>query len=240
MLRARVLYWLSTLTTSHGEYARGRALAEKSLEVCRANGSTLDVALGQNALGIATVCLGDLDRASEFWEEALILFRNLGDTPGERAALHFLGEVARDRAEFASARAMLERSLELSLELGEGVYAAMTMHSLGDLALDQRELESAEASYLRSLTALRPLRSGHGIANCLAGLAAVAACSGKDTRAARVWHAVTAYEEATGNPLFGHERARYERALTDVELPAGEPALSLDEAVAYALGEESA
>lgn len=73
-------------------------------------------------------------RAATRYEEALALFRGLGDRRGVAAALDNLGNVAQERAEPARAAALLGESLALFDEIGDPTGVANTLEALATTA----------------------------------------------------------------------------------------------------------
>ena len=81
------------------------------------------------------------------------------------------------------------------------------IHNLGYVALHQSDLARARALFIESLAAFRNYRSRRGVAECLAGLAAVALAQGDGTRAARLWGAAEALREAAGTAMWAADQA---------------------------------
>jgi hypothetical protein len=145
------------------------------------------------------------------WQgEALALSREMNDTPGEAIGLLVLGIAKMQGGEFERAGALVEESLPLHRELGL-----------------ERDL-----------------------AECLEIMAEVAGGLGQERRAARLWGAAGALRQATDNPWLLFERRLHEPYLAAARSRMEEAewseawqeglAMTLDEAVSFALEEEEA
>ena len=118
------------------------------------------------------------------------------------------------------------------------------------MAYGQGDYAAARASYAESLTLCREIGDKMFIVYDLLGLAGVAAEPGEDMRrAAQLAGAAEALRAAIGLTVEPFERGIYERAVAAAQAALGEEAfaaafaagqrMTLDEAVAYALGEEN-
>jgi tetratricopeptide (TPR) repeat protein len=154
------------------------------------------------------------------------------------------------QGDYRRAQRLYEESLALQRQLGGRFAVATVLGNLGAVALEQGEPARARAQFAESLALFHELGDKDGIAECLEGLAGVAVAMGGDEResarrAARLCGAAEALRRAIGTPLIPMERARFEALLAltcsrlgDAEfaaLRAGGEAISLDEAVAFAL-----
>src|SRR5262249_4211303 len=92
----------------------------------------------------------DFARTRALWEEALALFREVGDTPYVGWLLYLLGNSARLEGDFTRATALLEESLMLSERVGNKNYVARTLISSGRLAIVQGHHAQAEALFDKS------------------------------------------------------------------------------------------
>jgi hypothetical protein len=69
--------------------------------------------------------------------ESLAIRRELGDRKGISASLNNLGNLAREQADFPSARALFEESLEIDRSLGDLRGVGISLSNLGGVAEDQ-------------------------------------------------------------------------------------------------------
>src|SRR5262249_52519409 len=85
------------------------------------------------------------DDAVTFNEEALTLYREIGDRNRIAAALYNLGALAERRGELGRATALLEESLALAREVDERPLIARVIHYLGKVAGGQGDYGRAAA-----------------------------------------------------------------------------------------------
>ncbi len=150
-----------------------------------------------------------------------------------------------DRAEVAGeeAAAMFRKQKHTS-------YLAYALDNLGWVALLRGDSERARAVYAESIRAQREIGAKVSAPENLLGLACVAAARGEAERAARLFGASEALPEAMGAPLEPGERAFQEPYLAAARSQLDETswqeawakgrAMTLEEAISYALEEEVA
>ena len=207
---ATALNFLATLDVGHSDWKRAAMRFEESLTLMRAVGDRWGIAIALNNLGDLAVYQEDLERAATAFAEALALFRQIGDHRGVTLALLNLGWVARKRGESRRATEVLREALMLARDVGDP----------------------------------RPCATG------LEYLAATAGTIRQGKRAARLIGAAAAVRETIGTPQPLEERADMTAAVAASRAALGEEAwavafaagqaLSLEEAIAEALGEEEA
>jgi predicted ATPase/DNA-binding SARP family transcriptional activator len=240
--------WAGSMTRL-GEFETARPILEEFLAATRAAGyrgwSIYPLAaLGRNLLGS-----GDLARARALFEEALEISRETGQVHRTIDYLADLAAIARCERAFETARSLYEESLVVWREQGRTERPFHMLVGLGDLSWESGDLAAAHAFYQEALTLRRRTPHKECLAECLEGLAGVAAGQGREERAARLLGAAEALRDAGGAVILPHRRPAFERLLADVRTALGEEAfaaawaagraLSLEEAIALAL-EESA
>jgi hypothetical protein len=110
-------------------------------------------------MGRATARQSDAGTARRLLERALTQHRELGDRLGEADTLGLLGEVARDRADLAAARASHVAALRIYAEIGALRECAFTLERLA--AVDAARGEAARA--LRLAGAASAVRDQAGV-----------------------------------------------------------------------------
>ena len=133
----------------------------QSLELHRSMSDTMDIC---DVLIVISQVSREVAQQQACLEEALALARGRGDVITMAGALDNLGRMARDRGNFAQARAWLEESLEIQRPLGALGYVS-TLGYLGTLALYEGKLAEARAYLEEQLTLSKqpgmPLLSSH-------------------------------------------------------------------------------
>jgi tetratricopeptide (TPR) repeat protein len=220
-----------------------------------------------NGAAVLAATQGDLATARSLFEESLALCREMGARRGIAGLLGNLGTVVHGQGDLVTARALYEESLALWRDLGDKWGLALSLTNLGNVACEQGDLSTARALYEKSLAVWREMGAKRGIATCLALLVGVevavawaAAAAGAEIgadregrkraeRRARVLGAVEALLESMDAILERVARLSYEHAVAAVRAQLGEEAfarawqegraMSMEEAVAYALEEEA-
>ena len=192
---------------------------------------------------------GDFDRADAMLEEGLDLMRNLG-VPRRVWAWQLVsaGYMAIERQDFARARSTLAEFLA-GTSASHPVGAASAHCNLGLVELYEHQPDAASEHFRRALVLGGESEAKMLIAECLYGMAAVAAMDGDAERSARLWGAAETLKKATEAPLSTPERFIVLEYLEPVRAELGDDAhgtarrvgaaLGLSEAVDYALAEPS-
>jgi tetratricopeptide (TPR) repeat protein len=90
-------------------------------------------------------------QAAESLEEALCLYRELGDRLGEANILRSLGDVERMRSDYGAAEQLYQQALPLYRELRDRLGEAGTLKSLGDVEYGRSDYGAAEQLYRNAL-----------------------------------------------------------------------------------------
>jgi tetratricopeptide (TPR) repeat protein len=212
-LRAESLRTAAQLATLAGDAEQGRALGEEALH--RAAGDDWQVGEVLRWLAMAHTQAGDSARARTLHTESVALQERLGTSLHLARALRLAGESELELGDPIRAGELFRRALGLARGLEATREVVVTLHSLGDVALMRGELAAAADFYLEALgSSTQPLFA----ANCLAGLAAVAARKQLSDQAGRIWGAVVAHGEHLGERLILPQTLRrYEAAFAAIQ-----------------------
>jgi hypothetical protein len=248
---------------SHGHLAEVREWAEAALD---ARDRLTSRGLAETLVGGGEIArfAGDLSRAIELKEELASVQGDLQRPNWKAATLADLCEIALDQRDFAGARSYAEQSAaagggaravlcfaELALRVGDlrsaesnGLAAladleegacnhACGLELLGETARRSGDEARAHDRFRDGLRSFAELGDGGGIADCLDGLSRLAAAGGDSGRAGRLCGAAQRLRETRGRRPM-----RTDVPLPDVPDSARDEgrALTLDEAVDYALG----
>jgi predicted ATPase len=190
---------------------------------------------------------GDASRAARAkLEEALALYREIGDRAGEGNVLWGLGTYHYFAGAAADAEPWYLESLDLHRSTGQRTMEAWSLHML---ALAMIALERAPDALTYAQHALRHFRDGGdvaGITLVLDDLASIAVAQGDAPRAARLHGGARHLQQKTGTNLAGYSEETYKQfqapsprdavSPEDYERYAAEGAvMSLDELVEYAM-----
>ena len=243
--QSELLYGSAYVAVRTGDYAAVERWSEQRLELGRARGDAPVIALSLVGLALAArFHRGDRERARTLYREAAKVARDCGDTLTLGIVVHNLGNIALEEGDAETARMHLQQALELDRELSDTRDEALVLVGLSLVALLESDIDEAAALLGSSLRLAGSLGDQELIFGCLMGSAEVAARRGETVRAARLLGAADALREEIGyasDPLDREQRARIAAVLGDdatlVSAQSQGRALTIDDAVAYALGE---
>ena len=187
--------------------------------------------------------------AKTILEEATVLARAAGHAMTLALCKNSLGVSAMADRDYEKAQALMKEGKELLGAVKDRSNQAIQLHNLGLLALLRCDLDRAADLCAQSIGKAVDLLDRLGVACDLDVLAAVPGERGDIPRAVRLWGAAEALRDAIGAAQPGDEaallgpfveaaRSRLEGKAWEVAWAEG-VAMDQDEAVAYALREES-
>lgn len=165
-----------------GHYTEGRGWLEGAL----AGGDDAPSSARAKAhlgAGILTFLQCEYDRARSRLEEALALYRALGDDQGVASASQMLGSIARERGDYARSEALHEESLAIWRKLGDEAGQVRSLNYLGYVAWLQDKHDRARELCEETLVRFRVLGDNEGIAWALISLGSSALYAGDGPRA---------------------------------------------------------
>ena len=186
---------------------------------------------------------GEGERAQD---EALALYRELGDVRGEANVLWGKGNKKYFSEKPDAGVEEFRAALEKFRQVGDRTMEAWSLHMGGSALLRSRRMEESRPLLIEALRHFVEAGDAAGMTLVIDDLSAQALADDQPERAARLWGAGRALAKATGATLASYTDAWIESLLrpnvknmidpADLERWAAEgAALSLDEAVAYAL-----
>ncbi|UJB73020.1 tetratricopeptide repeat protein (plasmid) [Acaryochloris sp. 'Moss Beach'] len=143
------------------------SVAQESVESVSAEKERADQLLSQ---GVEYFNKGQFREAKAAWEEALNLYRQIGDQKGVANSLNNLGIVYRSLGEYAQAIDYYQQSLVITRKIGDQQGVANSLNNLG-LAYDSLgEYAQAIDYYQQSLVIKRKIGDQKGVAGSLGNL----------------------------------------------------------------------
>jgi len=256
VLRARLLEALGGVCWWQGDVAAMRSPYLEAVEIWRSLGDLAELA---NALYNYSFTFSvaenpndppsSIDPGGEGMaalNEALGLYQQLGDRRGEANVLWGMGQQQyfKDLADAGAER--FRRSLELFREVGDRTMEAWALHMLGGALIRHGDAGEARTAFRHALRHFYVAGDTAGIALVLDDLSSEAIAVDEPLRAAKLWGAARSLTQTTGAMLAAFTdtwlearvRPSVRVALDPEELERGAregAALTLDEAVAYAL-----
>ncbi len=197
-------------------------------------------------LGFVAGHRGDNATAVEFYERSLTVARQMGNPLRIAWVLIPTAQCLREMDDATRARKYLEESHEISREFHNSPVAAECCCELGNLETDEGHLETARELLAEGLAIYRRIGVRIGVADSLRSFSGLALQSGDEKRAVRLFSAAETEFELLGNIRTPRLRSDDARFFAHARVVAGDAfevtrgegrTLTVDEAVAYALGE---
>jgi hypothetical protein len=157
--------------------------------------------------------------------------------------LNNYGEVARTQGDYEKAEEYYRRTEALFEQADAKGDQARLVHTFGYIAQHKGELTKARSLFMGSLDDFRELGNHRGIAECLAGLAGLAAEQGKHKWATPLLSAAEGQITSIGGAWWPADRVEIERARNRMQSALGDEfdklwlqgqSMSVSEAIAYA------
>jgi predicted ATPase/class 3 adenylate cyclase len=245
---AQTLANLGLVTGDGRDYLQGRAYLEESLAIYKDLHWELGIALRLANLGWLAAQCGDYAPARRWLSEAIEIFRRLGVFDDLPYATEQLGVIALREGDYEQARAYLEECISLLRENGHDVDLWIFAH-LGYVALRQGDTARARSLFIKVQQGFKESKSKIGMIYIVEGLASLAVLQGQPVRAIRLFAWADVMRKTVGDARPANEQADVDRDLaairaqldeaTIVAAQAAGRAMTLDEAVAFALQESN-
>jgi predicted ATPase/DNA-binding SARP family transcriptional activator len=140
---ALVLLSLGHALGDVGDSSRAELLLLEAIEQARRSGSTFGAAIASDYLGSHYLRLNLYDKAKGAIEEAIVLYRQLGDLWGLAHSLNNLANVARSPGDFRASIPLYQESLDLYRRLGNQSGVARAFNNLGHAHMILGDYEQA-------------------------------------------------------------------------------------------------
>lgn len=246
---ANTLINLGMIALQQGDLDQALALTEEAHSLHRQVNRKVGLALALNNLAMIHLHQGRYDLAEKRSAESLALYRELGDDRGIGWNLHWQGSIARARGQVDQAARLYQESRRLYEKLSNQADMAGLLFDLGELARRQGDYANAVKQAQAGLAIAHHLGNQKDIAEGLRMLAALAMAErGRPRRAALLLGAAATLQQAIGVALPPSEQAAHSDLVMAVGAALGADGwatamaegqtMTLDQAVAYALGDE--
>ena len=193
--------------------ARAKAYLEESAQLLGEFGNTFESNEALCDLGLLAYLQKDFTAARTYHEKTLSLFRKVGNVMGIEMALNRLADVARAQNNYEEAEALYTEAFAIYRETGDKDEIASLLHNLGYVAEHRGDLTKALSHFQEALELQCDIDNQAGIAECLAGVAAVLTNSSQKERAARLLGAAEAIRENVGAVLWPANEMEMDRCL---------------------------
>jgi non-specific serine/threonine protein kinase len=235
-----------------GGLAHGRSAYDQAEGMVREAMRAFERLDDQRGLGWCLHFLGhiararsELPRAAELLEAAVAAFRGVHDEVSVILPLAALGFTVCLLGDQPRAMQLCERAVSVARQTGASGRLALALIYQGQVASLLGQTRDATEAFQEGLKLTREWDSAWGIAECLEGLAVVAAAEGESERAGRLLGAAARLREAIGAPVHPVDRSDHERAVAISQSAlgpdgysaawAGGGAMGVDEVIEYAV-----
>jgi ATP/maltotriose-dependent transcriptional regulator MalT len=183
-LRAKALVVGGRLALIMGNLPLAQKLYADSLVLSKQSEDPISSSFALTAMGHIAVCRGDLAGADVLYNQGLKLRRGLDQTRWVVHSLVCLGDLYSYTRKYEEAAKMLAESLALAEIIGDKNAIGRLCIARGHLGSRRGDYATAEAFYMEGIERFSELKSKHGRAECVAGLAEVAYRYGRYEEAA--------------------------------------------------------
>ena len=214
----------------------------KAIGLLREAGDEEEVTHLTVRLAFGAIEQGELERGRQLATDALEVARARGNRREEGVALNALAKVAFTDGDAAEGLRLAREAADAAEDAGQIWWRGVTLFGACEDLLALDELAAAQPLFSEGLELLRSVHDLVNLPIALAAGAALAALEGDSARAGMLWGAVEAEAERAPKDTTTVNMAQYEPYLEPVrgdefeEARGRGRALSLEEAVAYALG----
>ena len=151
LAHAHALYVGGALATAQSDLVEAERMLNACLAIRRSTDNPFDIAATLSTLSVVRLQAGDAQRAREGEEEALRLFRALGDRVGEAIGFLHLAEVFAFIGDDNEARRQVERGFAIARDIGHIEIQCECERLLGELAFEGGDVHEARERYTASL-----------------------------------------------------------------------------------------
>jgi predicted ATPase/class 3 adenylate cyclase len=160
--RGHALYVGGVLATNQSDYVEATKMLTECLAIRRGLETPRETAATLSTLATLHLQQDHLAQARDYDEEAIGIFRDLGDRIGEAVGLLNLGEISVRQADFGGAQELFEQCLVISRSVKHQELESDCERNLGELALSAGNLPAAQARFARSLKVCRDAEDKRG------------------------------------------------------------------------------
>lgn len=238
---------LNLLANCYHDLKRSYNYFEQAISLYRQIKDWSSLAFCLSERGQQALLNGDLQGAEEYLKEATALYRQLKNRTWLGATLQIYGRIVFSGGDIDQARASMKESMEISQETGNRMLYLWSRTHWGYFVLRQGDITQARDILTESMREFSTEKIEQGVVFALEGMASLFVVVGKPENAARLigWSDAMREKINDRRPLF--EQADVDKIIAACLAKMGEVAfsdaydegqnMSLDEAVAYTLGE---
>jgi tetratricopeptide (TPR) repeat protein len=235
---------------AQGDFVAADAYHEQALTLARQMNDLVSLAHTLHFLGASAGRQSDFQRAATLLSESLALHRQDVALKGQiPPLLNNLAIVYKRLGDYEQARSLLENGLAEVRQAGDKVSMATSLANLGNIYTLQQNYMQAAAVHRESLILRHTVGDQRGLASSLTSLAELAVATGDYERAARLHGVAEMLRLELKVPLTAVAQEDLDRDSAAIQAAIGETAtaaawaagkaMSLEQAIAYALAQDS-
>lgn len=141
---AETFRYLGQLEMEHSDYLAAESLLQQSLNVHEALGAPFNIGASHNGLGVAYLLNGEFDAAGHHWDQAIALFKRVGDQIAISHCMLNQGILAINRGDVTRAQSLLRESRRIKESFGSSWALFDLRNHLAIAAMWLGEFENAE------------------------------------------------------------------------------------------------
>ena len=170
--RAQLDAWHASINVKQGRFTEAIGWCGRAIDEAERSGEKGALALAYCLLDWAHIALGSPQRAT-YSRQALVLYEQLGDLPGQAGVYNNLGMWAYFQGHWGEAIELYARAREIRERMGDPIWAAVANENIAEILIDQGGLDQAEALLQAALRVVRASgwREGTATATKLLGKA---------------------------------------------------------------------
>ncbi|MFW9260918.1 tetratricopeptide repeat protein [Nostoc sp. CALU 546] len=166
-------YSVAWIHYNQGEIDRTASWADQMAEAIEQGGSRRDKVFAIRLQGLIAEQHEDWVEAEQLYQEALAIYRELGDEEMKAITLSDLGGVAQEQGQYDRAESYYKQALTIEEKRGDKEGQAIYYGNLGLLALDRDRPSEARPWYERGLVLAQKVGRQNLVASAQSGLAQV-------------------------------------------------------------------
>ena len=182
-LEATLYLAMVGVLSGKGCYAEALGQCTRGVDLARAADCQDELAHGYYLLGNIYTCTGQVEKAIDYRQRSLTIYRQTGNLLGQAKALNNLGVDYHYLGDWQACVACYRESLDLFERAGEVTLAAGVANNLGEIISDQGDLEGAFRLFSKCLNSWETMGYRAGIALAHTNLGRVATMQDRCTEA---------------------------------------------------------
>jgi predicted ATPase len=241
---------LGMIVSRQGDYQQARELYEASLAGFRNLGNTFFLGVVLSLLSDIAQEQSDQEGAAKLLQEGLTFAQDTGNLFVTARVLNNLGKLAWAQGKYQVAQKRFSEGMNICRESQDKFELSFALVGLGRVAQSQRDYAAARSFYSEAIDVGQEMLNGFIPTVCLSAFATLAAAQWNSNKVARLVGAAEKQIPSIRFEMSPAERAEHDQAIAAARAALGEEAftaayeegkmMTLDEAVAYALGDAEA